>query len=289
MNHFQSYKDIDTAIVNYNPEYHGKVLYLGFDVGRTHDATAIFLIGKMENGLKQTLNKYGFAFKKAYGQNFLTDETLLENIVDKAGVNKNTTVLEIGCGAGALTKQLALKAKRVVGYEIDLKLKPILNEVLSEFKNTEIVYKDIMKENLSVLEEKLGKDYIMVANLPYYITTPIILEFLEKAKNIKSMVIMVQEEVALRLVAKEGTSDYAAITVALNIRGNSSIIEKVGREKFTPIPKVDSAVVKIDIIREKYTGIDYKAVRDLVRCAFNNRRKTFVNNFFIILSNSEFR
>ncbi|MBQ0099769.1 MAG: ribosomal RNA small subunit methyltransferase A [Firmicutes bacterium] len=232
----------------------------------------------MENGLKQTLTKYGFAFKKAYGQNFLTDEKLLESIVINSGVNSDTTVLEIGCGAGALTKQLSKRAKKVVGYEIDLKLKPILEEVLDCFSNTEIVYKDIMKENLSALEEKLGKDYIMVANLPYYITTPIILEFLEKAKNIKAMIIMVQEEVAYRLTAKEGTADYGAITVAIKIRGESKIIERVGREKFTPIPNVDSAVVKIDIDREKYKGIDYKAVRDLVRCAFNNRRKTFVNN-----------
>ncbi len=232
----------------------------------------------MENGLKQTLNKYGFTFKKAYGQNFLTDESLLESIVLNAGVDKDTTVLEIGCGAGALTKQLSLKAKKVIGYEIDYKLKPILSEVLGGFSNTEIIYKDIMKENLSVLEEKLGKGYIMVANLPYYITTPIILEFLEKAKNIKAMVIMVQEEVALRLTAKEGTSDYGAITVAIKVRGDSSIILKVPREKFTPVPNVDSAVVKIDIDRDKYKGIDYKTVRDLVRCAFNNRRKTFSNN-----------
>ena len=119
---------------------------------------------------------------------------------------------------------------------------------------------------------------VICANLPYYITTPIVLEFLEKAKNIKSMVIMVQEEVALRLTAKEGTADYGAITVAIKIRGESSIIERVGREKFTPIPNVDSAVVKIDINREKYKGVDYKTVRDLVKCAFNNRRKTFVNN-----------
>lgn len=232
----------------------------------------------MENGLKQTLTKYGFTFKKAYGQNFLTDESLLESIVINAGVKQKTTVLEIGCGAGALTKQLALKAKKVIGYEIDLKLKPILEDVLCGFSNVEIVYKDVIKENLTDLEKKLGKDYIMVANLPYYITTPIVLEFLEKAKNIKSMVIMVQEEVALRLTAKEGTADYGAITVAIKVRGDSTIIERVGREKFTPIPNVDSAVVKIDLNREKYKNIDFKTVRDLVRCAFNNRRKTFANN-----------
>lgn len=232
----------------------------------------------MENNLKQTLNKYGFSFKKAYGQNFLTDELLLSEIVENAGVNSETVVLEIGCGAGALTKELAKKAKKVVGYEIDLKLKPILQDVLSDFNNVEIVYKDIMKENLQQLENKLGKNYIMVANLPYYITTPIILEFLEKANNIKSMIIMVQEEVAFRLTANAGTSDYGAITVAIKTRGDSSIIKRVPREMFTPVPNVDSAVVKIDIDKNKYPKIDFVAVRDLVRCAFNNRRKMFVNN-----------
>lgn len=232
----------------------------------------------MENDLRQKLNKYGFSFKKAYGQNFLTDSDLLGEIVEKAGVNEDTCVLEIGCGAGALTKELAKKAKKVIGYEIDEKLKPILAETLSDFTNTEIIYKDIMKENLALLENKLCDGYVMVANLPYYITTPIIMEFLEKAKKIKSMIIMVQEEVALRLTASEGTSDYGAITVAIKIRGESEIIKRVGREMFTPIPNVDSAVVKIDINREKYKGVDYVAVRDLVRCAFNNRRKMFVNN-----------
>ena len=232
----------------------------------------------MENNLKQTLNKYGFSFKKAYGQNFLTDEKLLSEIVEESNVNSSVTVLEIGCGAGALTRQLALKAKKVIGYEIDLNLKPILNEQLSEFNNIEIIYKDIMKENLANLEEKLGDNYVMVANLPYYITTPIVLEFLEKAKKISSMVIMVQEEVALRLTASAGTSDYGAITVAIKTRGESRIIKKVNREMFTPIPNVDSAVVKIDINRNKYFNVDFKILRDLVRCAFNNRRKMFANN-----------
>lgn len=232
----------------------------------------------MERDLRNLLTKHGFFFKKAYGQNFLTDEQLLDEIVDGAGVTKDDVVLEIGCGAGALTRSLAKKAKRVIGYEIDTKLTPILSEVLDGFDNVSIVFKDIMKENLADLEKKLGKNYIMVANLPYYITTPIIMEFIEKASDIKGMVIMVQEEVALRLVSKPATSDYGAITVAINLRGSAEIIKKVPRQMFTPAPNVDSAVVKILIDKNKFPNVDYKSVRDAVRAGFSSRRKMLVNN-----------
>ncbi len=232
----------------------------------------------MENNLKFLLNKYGFSFKKAFGQNFLSDENLLEEIVESAGITKEDTVLEIGCGAGALTTVLAGKAKRVVGYEIDFKLKPLLNDLLTSYNNTEIVFKDIMKENLKELENNLGNDYILVANLPYYITTPIVLEFLEKAKKIKRMVVMVQEEVADRFTAKENCTDYGAITVAINLRGSAEKILRVPREKFTPVPNVDSAVVKIDIDRKKLKNIDLNAVRNTVRASFSGRRKMLANN-----------
>ncbi|MBQ9514107.1 MAG: ribosomal RNA small subunit methyltransferase A [Clostridia bacterium] len=232
----------------------------------------------MDNELKRILNKYGFSFKKAFGQNFLSDETLLSEIVEKSGVNEDTTVLEIGCGAGALTKELAKKGKRIIGYEIDTNLKPVLSEVLSGFSNVELCFKDVMKEDIEKLEEKLGDNYIIVANLPYYITTPIVMRFVENAKKMKAMVIMVQEEVAKRFASDRKTSDYGAITVAINLRGKASIILKVNREKFTPVPNVDSAVVKIDIDRTKNVGVDLNKVRELVRVGFNNRRKTFVNN-----------
>lgn len=232
----------------------------------------------MDNQLKSLLIKHGFTFKKAYGQNFLTDTALLDQIVSLAGVNSNDTVLEIGCGAGALTAALAKQAKKVIGYEIDLKLKPLLNETLSEFDNVEIVFSDIMKQKLEDVENKLGGEYIMVANLPYYITTPIIMQFIENAKNIKAMVIMVQEEVAERLAAKESTSDYGAITVGINLRGRAGIIMRVPREKFTPAPNVDSAVVKIDIEKNKFEGANFSAVREVVKCGFSSRRKMLINN-----------
>ena len=232
----------------------------------------------MDKPLKYLLNKHNLNLKKQYGQNFLTDVKLLDQIVEQAGVTENDVVLEIGCGAGALTSALCRKAKKVIGYEIDTRLKPVLSETLEDYSNVEIVFADVMKQKITEVEKKLGGEYIMVANLPYYITTPIIMQFIENAKNIKAMVIMVQEEVAYRLAAKESTSDYGAITVGINLRGSAEIIIRVPRDKFTPPPNVDSAVVKIDIDKEKFAGVDFFAVRDLVRCGFSSRRKMLVNN-----------
>ena len=232
----------------------------------------------MEKNLKELLISKGVTLKKAYGQNFLTDRNLLLDIVEKAGVTQNTNVLEIGCGAGALTAVLSEKAKNVVGYEIDKTLKPVLEHTLGNCKNVEIIFSDIMKEKISNIERQFDDSYIMVANLPYYITTPIVTEFLEKATKLSAMIIMVQEEVAERFAAKEGTSDYGAITVAINLRGNAQIIKRVPREMFSPIPNVDSAVVKIALEKNKNANVDFVAVRDAVRCGFQSRRKMLVNN-----------
>ena len=243
----------------------------------------------MDKPLKNLLREHGVVLKKAYGQNFLTDENLLNEIAEKAGVTKDTTVLEIGCGAGALTRVLAAKAKKVVGYEIDKTLIPVLKETLAEFDNTEIVNKDVMKVGVKEIEDKLGGKYVIVANLPYYITTPIVMNFLENAKNLQAMSIMVQEEVALRFAAAAGTSDYGAITVGINLRGSAEIVLRVPREKFTPVPNVDSAVVKITMEEGKFGGADMKKVRDAVRAAFSSRRKMLCNNLmnFYRLSRAE--
>ena len=232
----------------------------------------------MENDLRTLLKKHNLSLKKAYGQNFLTDQGLLLDIVEKAGVTKDDVVLEIGVGAGALTRVLATKAKKVFGYEIDTTLKPLLADTLKDFSNVDITFKDIMRERVSDIEKRIGGEYIIVANLPYYITTPIIMQFLDYATKLKAMVIMVQEEVAERLAAKEKTSDYGAITVAINLKGKASIIKRVGREMFTPPPNVDSAVVKIDVEKDKFLGADLKVIRDIVRCGFSSRRKMLINN-----------
>lgn len=232
----------------------------------------------MGKSVKAQLGEYGFKFKKAFGQNFLSDPSVLGEIAEKAGVNENSVVLEIGCGAGALTKELAARAKKVVGYEIDERLKPVLKDALSGFDNTEVVFGDVMKRKLADIEKKLGESYVLVANLPYYITTPIIMNFLENGENVSSMTVMVQKEVAERLAAKPRTSDYGAITVGINLRGEAKIVMQVPRDKFTPVPNVDSAVVRIDIDKNKFAKADKSAVRELVRKAFTSRRKTLVNN-----------
>ncbi|MBR5900217.1 MAG: ribosomal RNA small subunit methyltransferase A [Clostridia bacterium] len=231
----------------------------------------------MEN-LKSLLSVYGVQLKKQFGQNFLTDESLLSRIVEKAGVNEFTTVLEIGCGAGTLTSQIAKKAKKVIGYEIDTRLKPVLEKTVGDKKNVEIVFKDVMKEKLADLESKLGDDYVMVANLPYYITTPIVMRFLEQSTKIKGLVIMIQEEVAQRFCAKPSSTDYGAITVGINLRGSASVIEYVPRQMFTPPPNVDSAVIKIDVEKNKFLGADLEKVREVVKAGFSSRRKMLVNN-----------
>ena len=232
----------------------------------------------MEKSVKAQLGEYGFKFKKAFGQNFLSDPFVLGEIAEKAGVNENSVVLEIGCGAGALTKELAARAKKVVGYEIDERLKPVLKDALSGFDNTEVIFGDVMKRKLADIEKRLGESYVLVANLPYYITTPIIMNFLENGENVSSMTVMVQKEVAERLAAKPRTSDYGAITVGINLRGEAKIVMQVPRERFTPVPNVDSAVVRIDIDKNKFANADKSAVRELVRKAFTSRRKTLVNN-----------
>jgi len=177
------------------------------------------------------LKKHNFSFNKSFGQNFIFDTNLLDKIVDDAEIDKNTTVLEIGCGAGTLTKQIAKRAKKVVGYEIDKNLVPILQENLSDLNNVEIVFKDVMKESTADIENRLGDKYVIIANLPYYITTPILFKFLKEAKGLIRFVVMVQLEVAERLCAKAGTSDYGAITVEIDSVADAKITRIVKKLK----------------------------------------------------------
>lgn len=223
------------------------------------------------------LKKHNFNFNKSFGQNFIFDTNLLNKIVDDAEVDENTSVLEIGCGAGTLTRQIAKRAKKVVGYEIDNNLKPILSENLQDLNNVEIVFKDVMKVDTAEIESKLNDDYVIVANLPYYITTPIIFKFLKEAKRLKRLIIMVQLEVAERLTARENTADYGAITVEIDSVANAKIMRIVKKNMFTPQPKVDSAIVRIDF-EEKYDIVDRDVLQSLIKSAFQMRRKTLINN-----------
>ena len=217
-------------------------------------------------------------FKKQFGQNFIFDTNLLKFIVESAGVTKEDKVIEIGAGAGTLTNQIALKAKSVTSFEIDKNLQPILEENLSQYNNSQIVWGDIMKFSMEEIESYFSGNYVMVANLPYYITTPIIFKFLENATKLTSMTIMVQYEVAERLVAKAGTKEYGAITPAIDYRANAKIIKKVGRNMFTPAPNVDSAIVRIDFIKDKYDIKDTRVLDDTIKAVFAMRRKTIENN-----------
>ena len=228
--------------------------------------------------IKNVLKEKNFIFKKSLGQNFLTDETLLGSVVERSGVTKDTTVLEIGVGAGTLTAEIAKRAKKVYGFEVDQNLKPVLEKTLGEFDNVEIIFKDVMKVSMQEIENMLGDEYILVANLPYYITTPIIMRFIEEASSCKAIVITIQKEVAERIVAKEKTADYGSITVSINAVADSEIIEYIGREKFYPAPNVDSAVVKITLNADKYDIKDLKSLRTLIKHSFAMRRKTLVNN-----------
>ena len=228
--------------------------------------------------LGELLKKHDFKFSKKYGQNFLSDTNLLESIVFKSGVDKTIPVLEIGCGAGTLTKVLCDKAKYVYGYEIDRTLAPVLGENLAGIENCDITFKDIMREKTHETENRIGESYMLVANLPYYITTPIIMKFIEESKLCKGIVIMVQEEVADRICAKAGTSEYGAITAGINVVADSERILSVSRNMFYPAPNVDSAVVKITFNRNKFEGVDRILYRETVRNAFLSRRKTLANN-----------
>lgn len=228
--------------------------------------------------IKEILQKNSFRFNKRFGQNFITDTNLLMSIVDKAGVEEGDAVLEIGVGAGTLTRALAEKADKVYGYEIDENLRPVLKESLSGLKNVQIIFKDVMKVSTSEIESKIGGKYKLVANLPYYITTPVIIKFIEEAENLQSITVMVQSEVAERICAKENTPEYGSITAGIDVIGDAKIVAKVPRTMFYPVPNVDSAVVRIDINKQKYILTSRKAYRDVLRVAFSSRRKTLVNN-----------
>ena len=227
--------------------------------------------------LRSVLEKHGFHFKKQFGQNFISDTNLLKSIVEASGITKDTTVVEIGCGAGTLTRALAEAAKKVYAFDIDRDLQPVLAETLAGLDNVEVIFRDFNKLDLKEFEKEI-EEYTVVANLPYYITTPLVTKLLEESDKVQGLSIMVQEEVAERFCAKEDTAEYGSITAAIALKGSAKIVKRVSRNLFYPRPNVDSAVVKITFERGRVAVKSEKAYRTTVKCAFLNRRKTLENN-----------
>lgn len=229
----------------------------------------------MASSIKDLIQKHDFHFTKKFGQNFISDSNLLDAIVDDANISAEDIVLEIGAGAGTLTKSLAKKAKKVVAYEIDKNLVGVLYENLSDVDNVEVRFMDFMKESIDTLKSEFSTAKV-VANLPYYITTPVIMRLLENGIG-KSITVMVQKEVADRLTSNPGNKDYSAITVKVKSLGGAVVTRKVLRNMFYPIPNVDSAVVRLDV-KPIYRGKNEQFTDKVVKTAFLMRRKTLINN-----------
>jgi len=230
--------------------------------------------------IKALMNEAGINFRKDYGQNFLTNRLIPEDIAENCTDTSESLIIEIGPGIGRLTAELAKRYKRVVAVEIDRGLIPILDKTLAEFDNVIVINDDIMKTDIQELVNKysLGMPVSVCANLPYYITTPILMYLLESGVKFSSITVMVQNEVAARLAAKPGSSDYGAITAVLGYYGTVKKLFKVSAGCFIPAPKVDSAVVRIDLYNTPcYTPISEKLFRDLIKAAFEMRRKTLIN------------
>lgn len=231
--------------------------------------------------IKDLFTRHGFSFTKSLGQNFLINPTVCPKIAENGGCKKGAAAIEIGTGVGVLTQELAKRCDKVVAIEIDTKLKPILEETLAEFDNVEVIFEDVMKADLKqIIAEKLGdfEEIYVCANLPYYITSPVIMRLLEERLPITALTVMVQKEAAERLCAKVGERECGAVTVAVNYYSTPKFLFRVNRGSFMPAPNVDSAVIRLDINKEvKYHAEDEKLFFKIVRASFAQRRKQLLN------------
>ena len=234
--------------------------------------------------VRDLIRAEGFRFDKSLGQNFVFDGNLLGAIAADAGVCKDDTVVEIGTGAGTLTAALAERAGRVVSFEVDERLRDILSLSLQGRNNVEVVFRDVLRMKDCEIETLTGGPFRVVANLPYCVTSPMIMRFVESALPVTGITVMVQKEVADRLCAAPATPDYAAITLAVRIFGDARVTRTVSRKMFMPPPNVDSAVVRIDKAEDRLAGENVPFVKKLVRAGFAMRRKTLVNNLCSALS-----
>lgn len=230
--------------------------------------------------LKLLLQRHKFSFSKSLGQNFLIDETVLQKILDASGLDSTLCALEIGPGAGTLTQRLAKNAKKVVAVEIDSALLPVLDETMAGYENFKLVHADILKTDLSRLtQEEFGScPFIVVANLPYYITTPIVMDLLESDLPVRSLTLMVQKEVAQRMTAQNDSKDYGALSVAVQYHTHPELVCKAEPHCFFPQPKVSSSVIHLEVLPAPAVNVqNEKFFFQIVKSAFGQRRKTLVN------------
>ncbi|GIN42278.1 16S rRNA (adenine(1518)-N(6)/adenine(1519)-N(6))-dimethyltransferase RsmA [Heyndrickxia oleronia] len=240
---------------------------------------------------KEILKKYGFSFKKSLGQNFLIDPNILRNITESAGLTKETGSIEIGPGIGALTEHLARSSKKVLAFEIDQRLLPILEDTLSPYDNVKVVHQDILKADVQGLIETEFKDIqdiMVVANLPYYVTTPIITQLLTKRLPLRGIVVMLQKEVADRISAKPGTKEYGSLSIAIQYYTKAETVMVVPKTVFMPQPNVDSAVIRLTLHDEPIVNVDDEEFFfQVTRASFAQRRKTLLNNLTSQLPNGK--
>ena len=230
--------------------------------------------------IKDILNRHGFAFSKSLGQNFLINPSVCPRIAEEGNARKGFGIIEIGTGIGVLTAELAKRADKVVAVEIDTRLEPVLKETLAEFSNVQVVYQDVLKVDLRELiaQEFAGLEVAVCANLPYYITSPIIMSLLEARLPIKSITVMVQKEAAVRICAEPGTRDVGAVSLAVRYFSTPKLLFHVSRGSFMPAPNVDSCVIRLDVKEKTPEQVrDEKFFFRLVRAGFSQRRKTLVN------------
>lgn len=229
----------------------------------------------------EVLQKYNFSFQKRFGQNFLIDTHILERIIQEAEINGNDMVLEIGPGIGTMTQYLCENAREVIAVEIDKALIPILSDTLREYKNVTVINEDILKVDINKLvqERNGGKPIKVVANLPYYITTPIIMGLFEKKVNVESITVMVQKEVAQRMQAGPGTKDYGALSLAVQYYAEPEIVSNVPPNCFMPRPNVSSAVIRLKLHDKPVISVKSEEMLfQIIRASFAQRRKTLLNS-----------
>ncbi|WP_249872221.1 16S rRNA (adenine(1518)-N(6)/adenine(1519)-N(6))-dimethyltransferase RsmA [Oceanobacillus saliphilus] len=233
---------------------------------------------------KELLTKYKFSFKKSLGQNFLVDVNVLENIVKHAGIDKTSGAIEIGPGMGALTEQLALYADQVVAFEIDQRLLPILKDTLQDYSNVEVIHQDILEANVAEVIHthfKPGQDVHVVANLPYYITTPILMKLVRDKLPVKSLTVMIQKEVAERMAAEPNSKSYGSLTIAVQYYTEAKVVMTVPKRVFMPQPNVDSSILQLVVRQEPPVHVENEDFFfKLVQASFAQRRKTLRNNLF---------